>query len=92
MHDVANITQFLICKPEVASASHLIHNKGGKIVENFHSGRDWGTGFRLLKILRENDILGVCFATRLCSPGYVHKGHTRFEHIGDMCLEQNDEY
>ena len=99
MHDVSNIKQFLICKPEVASASHLIlayrmERKGGKIVENFDSDRDWGTGFRLLKMMRENDIIGVCFATRLCSPGYVHIGHKRFEHIGDLCLEayeQNDE-
>ena len=86
MHDVSNIKQFLICKPEVASASHLIlayrmERKGGKIVENFDSDRDWGTGFRLLKMMRENDIIGVCFATRLCSPGYVHIGHNRFEHI-----------
>ena len=45
-------------------------------------------------MMREHDIIGVCFATRLCSPGYVHIGHKRFEHIGDLCLEayeQNDE-
>ncbi len=63
---------------DVSKATHIIYayrleTRAGKMTENFDSDRDWGTGFELLKMMRDNDVVNtVCIATRLCNPGYSH--------------------
>ncbi len=92
LQDVADIHTQLICKPEVTKASHVIYayrleERGGKLVGNFESDRDWGTGHALLKTMRENEVSGVCFATRLCNPGFAHIGKKRFTIINELCIQ-----
>jgi hypothetical protein len=81
----------LICRPDVSRATYLIYayrlEQRGKIVENFDSDRDWGTGHELLKAMRDNGVTGVCFATRICNPGYIHIGKKRFQIITDLCMQ-----
>ena len=73
MDDVSRIKQHLTCRHEVSGASHVIfayrlEGRGGKITENFHSDRDWGTGHELLKMMKNNDIVNtLCIATRTCN-------------------------
>ena len=91
LQDISSAHTQLICRPDVSKATHLIYayrlEQRGKIVENFESDRDWGTGHELLKAMRDNDVTGVCFATRLCNPGYVHIGKKRFQIIADLCMQ-----
>ena len=92
LQDVSDVHTQLICKPEVARASHVLYayrimDANGKMVENFDSDRDWGTGNALLNLMREKDIRGVCLATRLCKPGFSHIGKKRFSIINDLCFQ-----
>jgi len=96
MNDVVDINQHLICeKPCVASATHVIYayriEQRGKIIENFESDRDWGTGYELLKAMKKDDIINTVFiATRQCNPGFAHLGKKRFSHIIDACMQAYD--
>jgi len=78
LKDVSDAHTQLICDPNVAKATHVIYayrfTEHSKTVENFQSDRDWGTGHALLKAMRDEDITGVCFAIRVCHPGYSHIG------------------
>ena len=40
----------------------------------FDSDHDWNTGLELLKEMRATNIMGVCYATRQCKPGYTYIG------------------
>ena len=78
-------------KPDVGKATYIIYayrlEHRGKIQENFHSDRDWGTGHELLKMMRDQEIVNaVCIATRTCNPGYSQIGKKRFMYINDSCL------
>ncbi len=92
LQEVSDIHTQLICKPEVTKASHVIYayriqDNNGKVVENFESDRDWGTGNALLSFMKEKNFLGVCMATRLCKPGYSHIGKKRFTIINELCFQ-----
>ena len=91
LNDVSSAYTQLICRPDASKATHIIQayrfEQRGKIVENFNSDRDWGTGYELLKAMRENDVTGVCFAMRFCNPGHTHIGKKRFQIINDLCMQ-----
>ena len=93
MSDIAAVRQFLITnKPDVMKASHVIYayryEVRGKVFENFDSDRDCGTGYALLKHMREMDMNNIiCVATRTCSPGFTHIHNRRFTHINDLCTQ-----
>ena len=92
LHEVAEVRQYLITsKPDVTDATHVIYayryESRGKIIENYESDRDYGCGFSLLKMMRENDIKNaLCIATRKCNRGFSHIGKRRFTHINEACL------
>jgi len=78
--------------PDVGKATHIVYayrleTRAGKITENFDSDRDWGTGYELLKMMRDNDIVNtVCIATRLCNQGHINIHKKRYTIINDCCL------
>jgi len=81
-----------MCRSEVCSASHIIfayrlEGRGGKITENFHSDRDWGTGHELIKMMKTNEIVNtLIIATHTHSIDSVQLERKRFQHINDLCL------
>ena len=91
--DVARAIQHLSTRSDVMESSHVIYayrfsGPNGKMEENFESDTDWGTGFELLKAMRDKNIVDhVCIAIRICKPGYSHIGKNRFMHINDLCVQ-----
>ena len=93
LQGVTNARTQLICRPDVKHANHVIFayrlpDQRGKIQENFDSDHDWNTGLELLKDLRANNIMGVCYATRQCNPGYTKiSAKKRFTIINELCVQ-----
>ena len=97
LQDVSMIRTILSLKEDVAIANHLImayrftEGPNNKIVENFSSDGDHGVGLELLKSMKNNHHINYAlFATRTCSPDYVHIGKKRFEHVIQVCKDAID--
>ena len=97
LHEVKEVIDTLLLRPEVVSATHLMYayrfhdHSHDHLIENFDSDDDHGLGLEILKAMRTNDALNtVCITTRTCSPDYKHLNQKRFEYVRNTVKEAMD--